>query len=623
MKDRYAKLLILLEKHREGISGQQLADSLDVTTRSIRNYVKDLNSNYLKGAQIEANPDQGYFIQGKITDITETGQLEFEQRAFFIIKYLMSRTDYVSYEELAHELHYSSQTVRSDIYRIQELIHEERRQVDLQAVIFKGVSLSGDELAIRFLLDSFFNPKIATFSQLEREYNFYFQQWTNHAEVHVLVEFLKRQFIEKRIKATPELVKPIASFIIIAAYRDGIGQLLNRELKKSQQLTADTLTYAEYVLGQGKRILSSQVPCKDEIWGFAWLLVSQQLLTNDIIFDPDDKASNPQLSGAIKKSLTDLSTMYHQPFLHDHKLFTDLLLHTSRDLFPLEYQFYIENSYLHHIKTDYIMAYQYAADFANALIEQLELKIPDNEIGYYALHFAAFLERNHQRALNIAVVYTRRPVSGQLLASRIEEVFDNVQVTTIVSATEVAEIKNVAFIVAVNEAVVKSQYPVIYVSDWLNSQDNRKLRTQISRVILQQILHGSRLIHGKFKDKETLIKTVLQDMGNPELYETIMHREQLSSTETGNFAAIPHPMQIPDVPEFSLGIVILDEPMKWQQHTVKLVIVVIPTQEQLSRYSLVFEELQQVVTNDAIPSMLAEIKNVDDFIDLVVDTDRV
>ncbi|MFC6181331.1 BglG family transcription antiterminator [Lactiplantibacillus daowaiensis] len=620
MKERYAKLLILLENHREGIAGKQLADNLGVTTRSVRNYVKDLNGNYLKGAQIVASPDHGYFIQGKITDITETGQLEFEQRAFFIVKYLMTRTDYVSYEELARELHYSSPTIRADIYRIQELIHEEKRTVDLQAVIFKGVSLSGDELAVRFLLDSFFNPKIATFSQLEREYNYYFEKWTNHAEIHVLIEFLKNQFVQKNIKPTPELIKPIASFIIIAAYRDNVGQWLNHDLQQSHQLTAETLHYARHVLDQGKRMLGSVAPCENEVWSFAWLLVSQQLLTNDIIFDPDDQNVNPQLAESINQALTQLATVYHQPFLQDRKLFTDLLLHTSRDLFPLEYQFYIENSYLHHIKTDYILAYQYAVDFASALIESLNLKIPDNEIGYYALHFAAFLERNHQRALNIAVVYARRPVSGQLLASRIEEVFDNVQVTMIVSAKQVTEIKQVAFIVAANEAVVESDYPVIYVSDWLNAQDNHKLQKQISQVILRQVLQGSQLIHGKFKDKASLIETVLTDMGLPELYDNIMHREQLSSTETGNFAAIPHPMQIPDVPEFELGIVVLDEPMKWDEHLVKLVIVVIPTQEQLSRYALVFDELQRVVTNDQIPDLLSEINSVDDFIDLVVNT---
>lgn len=143
MKDNYAKLLLELEKRTNGISGNQLADSLGVSTRSIRNYVKDLNNNYLQGARIEASPEHGYVIKGQITSITETGQLEFEQRAFFILRYLMMRTDITTYENLAEKLHYSSQTIRSDIYRIQELIAEEQRNVRLQAIIFKGVMLEG------------------------------------------------------------------------------------------------------------------------------------------------------------------------------------------------------------------------------------------------------------------------------------------------------------------------------------------------------------------------------------------------------------------------------------------------------------------------------------------------
>lgn len=622
MKDNYAKLLLELEKKPNGISGNQLAERLGVSTRSVRNYVKDLNNNYLQGAQIEASPERGYVLDGQITSITETGQLEFEQRAFFILRYLMMTSEVTTYETIADQLHYSPQTIRSDIYRIQELIAEEQRDVKLQAIIFKGVLLEGDELAIRSLLDSFFNPNSTTFEQLEREYNFYFHTWIDPLAIHSLIGCLRQQFVKRSLKPTPMLVKPIASYIIIANYRDQFGQRLNQVLPETQQLGVETMNYASNLLKQGFQIVGGTTPDNVETWCFAWLLVSQQLLTDDTVFNGSNFEPDPRLIDAIQKALAHLAKTYKQPFLQDSKLQTDLLLHTSRDMYPLEYQFYIENSYLHHIKTDYIMAYQYAADFANSLIESLNLKVPDNEIGYYALHFAAFLERNQQRSINIAVVYARRPVTGQMLARRIEEQFSNVQVIATVDTKHIADIPKVALIVASNEANIESEYPIIYVNDWLDSQDNKKLQLQISRIILQQILEGSLLIHGKFKDKNELIKTVLHKMGNDSLYKDIIRREQLSSTETGNFAAIPHPMRVPDISEFALGVVILDEPMKWDKEQVKLVIVVIPTHDQLSRYELVFKELQRVVTNNELPNLLPNIKTLDDFINLVADANQ-
>lgn len=622
MKDNYAKLLLELEKRPNGVSGNQLADLLGVSTRSVRNYVKDLNNNYLQGAQIEASPERGYVLDGQITSITETGQLEFEQRAFFILKYLMTTSEVTTYEVLAERLHYSSQTIRGDIYRIQELIAEEQRDVKLQVIIFKGVSLEGDELAIRSLLDSFFNPNSTTFEQLEREYNFYFQTWVTSLAIHSLIETLRQQFTKRSIKATPELVKPIASYIVIANHRDQLGKNLNQVLPEVQQLSMDTLNYAQNLLEQGFQTVGGTAPDNVETWCFAWLLVSQQLLTDDLFLNGSNAEINPEVTRAIQESLVQLSKTYNQPFLHDAKLQTDLLLHVSRDMYPLEYQFYIENSYLHHIKTDYIMAYQYAADFANSLMEKLNLKVPDSEIGYYALHFASFLERNQQRNINIAVVYARRPVTGQMLARRIEEQFSNVQVIAIVDTKHIAEIPKVALIVASNEADIESEYPVVYVNDWMDSHDNHKVQLEISRIILQQILKGSLLIHGTFKDKYELIKTVLHKMGNDSLYTDIIHREQLSSTETGNFAAIPHPMRVPDVTEFALGIVILDEPMKWDKEQVRLVIVVIPTHDQLSRYELVFKELQRVVTNNQLPNLLPNISSLDDFINLIADANQ-
>ncbi|PMD67953.1 BglG family transcription antiterminator [Companilactobacillus nuruki] len=616
MKDNYAKLLLELEKRTNGISGNQLADSLGVSTRSIRNYVKDLNNNYLQGARIEASPEHGYVIKGQITSITETGQLEFEQRAFFILRYLMMRTDITTYENLAEKLHYSSQTIRSDIYRIQELIAEEQRNVRLQAIIFKGVMLEGDELAIRSLLDSFFNPNTTSFEQLEREYDFYFQEWIDPLEIHSLIVCLRQQFVKRNLKPTPALVKPIANYIIIANYRDDLGQRLNQVLPGTQQLSVDTMDYASILLERGFQIIGDTIPDKVETWCFAWLLVSQQLLTDENAIGGSSE-SDSRLLNTIKKALLDLSNTYNQPFLQDTKLQTDLLLHISRDIYPLEYQFYIENSYLHHIKTDYIMAYQYAVDFAHSLIEMMNLKVPDNEIGYYALHFAAFLERNQQRTIDVAVIYARRPVTGQMLAQRIEEQFSNVQVVAIVDTKHIKDIPQVALLIASNESSIKSKYPIIYVNDWLDKQDNKKLQLQINQIILQQVLNGSLLIHGKFKNKNELIKTVLKKMGNDSLYSAIIQRERLSSTETGNFAAIPHPMRIPDVSKFSLGIVILDEPMKWSKELARLVIVVIPTHDQLSRYELVFKELQRVVTNNELPDLLPSIRTLDDFINLV------
>lgn len=619
MKDNYAKLLLQLEKKTSGISGNQLSEYLGVSTRSVRNYVKDLNNNYLQGAQIEASPDHGYILKGQITSITETGQLEFEQRAFFILRYLMTSSQVTTYEDLADQLHYSPQTVRNDIYRIQELIAEEQRDVKLQAIIFKGVVLEGDELAIRSLLDSFFNPNSTTFEQLEREYNFYFEPWITPLTIHSLLEIIRQEFTKHSLKATPSLIKPIASYIIIANHRDKLGFKLNQVLPETQQLKMETLNYASKLLKRGFEIFNDINPDNVETWCFAWLLVSQQLLTDNVVINFE---TDPQLKHRVQEALLQLGETYKQPFLHDSKLQTDLLLHVSRDMYPLQYQFYIENSYLHHIKTDYILAYQYAVDFANSLIKSLNLKVPDNEIGYYALHFASFLERNQQRSIDIAVVFARRPVTGQMLARRIEEKFSNVQVVSIVDTKHVTDIPKVSLIVASNEVNIDSKYPIIYVNDWLDSNDNKKLQLQISRIILNQVLKGSLLIHGTFKDKKELIKTVLHKMGNDGLYKDIIKREQLSSTETGNFAAIPHPMRIPDVSEFALGIVILDEPMKWNKEQVRLVIVVIPTHDQLSRYEMIFKELQRVVTNNELPNLLPNISSLDDFINLIANANQ-
>lgn len=67
MKDKYAKLLLQLQKSRGGIGGQALAKDLNVSTRTIRNYIKDLNENYLTEGTITSDSTKGYILNGSIT----------------------------------------------------------------------------------------------------------------------------------------------------------------------------------------------------------------------------------------------------------------------------------------------------------------------------------------------------------------------------------------------------------------------------------------------------------------------------------------------------------------------------------------------------------------------------
>lgn len=481
MKDNYAKLLLQLQKNKEGIGGQSLANNLNVSTRTIRNYIKDLNENYLTEGVITADSTKGYVLQGTIDNLTETDQLIFEQRAFFIIKHLLSQSN-SSYEAIANELHYSVQTIRNDIYRIQKIIESEQRHIKIEAIIFQGVSLIGEELDCRLLLDSFFDPQLLSVEQFLVDFRFYFHDWIDSKATKILAGYIQRELERNNIKCDVRLLRSLLTYLVISVYRNKEGYMLDNIVTSTMNINKKVYVLAEALFHQAVSYINKDATIvSKEIQNFYWFLISQEF-SNTI--GPQYYAINPQISNWVQEALSQTKLVYQLDFVSDQKLLTDLSLHISRDILPLKFNFYIENSYLHHIKTDYVIAYQYAVTFADYLRQTVKIKLPENEIGYFALHFAAYIERHKQRDISVAVIYGAHAVSARLLAHRIEELFSNLSVTQILHVSDVKNVSDVDFIIASDRVVIDTTIPLVLVNDLLTHDDIKKINLQINQLVL-------------------------------------------------------------------------------------------------------------------------------------------
>ncbi|MGC9267642.1 HTH domain-containing protein, partial [Listeria ivanovii] len=132
---RWQKIIHMLYLRMSFISGRELGEALAVTPRTIRNDIKAINPLLqVDGNQIESLPGVGYrliiedekALQEALLDNT-TGQTNMnivpmfaEDRANYIIRYLLLKNDYVKLETLAEELFVSKSTINSDILEVKE-----------------------------------------------------------------------------------------------------------------------------------------------------------------------------------------------------------------------------------------------------------------------------------------------------------------------------------------------------------------------------------------------------------------------------------------------------------------------------------------------------------------------
>ena len=88
----------MLQEEHKYLKGKEIAKRLGISDRSVRNYVKDLNENYLIDSKILTNKNKGYILSGAVEDIKVSEHFEFEERMFFIVKFLLDAHDWITYE---------------------------------------------------------------------------------------------------------------------------------------------------------------------------------------------------------------------------------------------------------------------------------------------------------------------------------------------------------------------------------------------------------------------------------------------------------------------------------------------------------------------------------------------
>lgn len=605
MREKYVKLIVALQEQGGFIKGNELAEKLHVSDRTIRSYIKDLNENYLIDAKIKNNKSKGYILTGNVNEIKRTQQIEFEERAFFIIKYLLEKENWVTYDEIAEALLFSSQTIRTDVQRIQQLINNQFRDIKVESVIFQGIRLEGSEIDKRLFLDSLSNPPTLTNLNFTKQLSYYFKDWTTLDELEVLLDFLQNQIDKLQIPINTEVVLPIISYLIICLKRIENGCILQ---DASELLSAYDITQTkEYVIAKNMLDKISEqreiiIP-ESEIIYFSFYLMSQRLL---FVATSEDESPIPDnIKNGVLEVLSQLEKEYNMKFCSDSQLSSGLVLHLSRDIYPLLFNFYIENSLITTIKQEYIRAYYIAVRFSHLISQKFQLNIPESEIGYLALHFASYIERKKKVFISGAIISGRNRPMSILLKKDIEKKVSGLEISSIISFDEIASLpNNIKLLISLFSLEGKTEIPSVRVNEFITDSDVEKLQIKVNKLLSKKILKIDYFTKLSFLNKEEIIKFALEQMSLEYMYESCLERESLSTTEVGNEVAIPHPLQPSHESMMRVAVIALEKPVPWGSSDVSLVFLIIPGREKQSEMSQLMEELHRVVNDRTIINSL-------------------
>jgi transcriptional antiterminator len=269
----------------------------------------------------------------------------------------------------------------------------------------------------------------------------------------------------------------------------------------------------------------------------------------------------------------------------DKKLLTGLVLHLRPAVNRLKYGLSLRNPILNNIKENYPNVFGAAWAASILFEEKLGIQIKEEEVGFIALHLGAALERKNVN-IKLLLVCGSGIGTAQLLSSKLNENFANIEIIDSIAMHKLKnyDLKNIDLIIS-TVPINSLDKPYMQVNPLLLEEDikavKRKLNNLISEKNIEEPKKGNNKIFDKdfifldldFESKNNLLKYLCRQLTEEnivkkEYFDSVLKRENLTSTEIINGLAIPHGDK-EYILKSKIAVARLISPIKWNENKSK------------------------------------------------------
>lgn len=491
----------------------------------------------------------------------------------------------ITTQNIADQLYLSVPTTQKIIQDCEEWL--KAFGITLQSVRKKGLVMKGSEENYRQALKEF----IVTVDSDEKpkEDLQYFLPGLNIDSVEKILREVEKEW---NFNFTDNSYSNILVYISVALYENLQGQkLLSLKYGDVEKNVAMCTEYrfskALYQrlndhLGLGER--------PEEV-GF----LTVQILCSQVI---DNATNNPQkmvqeydekLNDFVKKTISVVSEVMNVDMTKDDSLYNGLINHIRPLLFRLRYGMPSETSASVYIREKYISTLRVSWLISTLFEEYFHMTVSDNELSYIALYIQSSLDRN-SRPLKAVLVSSLNMSISQLVTDKLIHHVSDIKECKILSTHEFTSLKNIDADIILTTTELENNDPrILMLPDPFADSNYDLIRDRITEIKKNDYKKSFRfdavchslfepeliMTHVHYTDKKHLLKDMcarlsVKGYAAPSYYQTVVDREEVSTTSIGLGVAIPHG-QMKYTNESKLVIATLDEPIDWGTEKVSVV----------------------------------------------------
>lgn len=612
---RHQKILDCLEKLDEQtyVTGTELSKLCDVSTKTIRSDIHDINTFLQSNAQILSKPGKGYYLHilspkyksEKDKYLRQEGELldNSIQRSYYIMRQLLLNDQPIRIEELSTQMYIDRTSVSRDMKYVREYLSKFHLKVEYK--VGKGNYIIGDELHKRLCMEDIFNQ--------------YSLDQLINIEIDIkqqMSEILDRDGISMTDASLDDMVKYLSIMML------RINE--NHCVKMSEE--EKTLLKSEYEYQVARDIvdfIKTYYDIKINEEEICFLTV--HLIGKRINYISDIESClvdvlPERIENKMMKLFLYLNEIYGIDFSDDFYLKKALGVHILTMENRMRFDTYLKNPMLKMIKKNYLLAYLISVDIWLFLHPELNVIYSEDEIAYFTIHIQYSLMRNHlKNKKRVLLINNLNSSSTELLSYELLQEFD--EFMEIVDSIHIRQLEDIHMekydLVISTSAVSQATIPFIQISPILDQTSIHKIRNYF-----MQIEHYS--LGDFIKPKNILLNSSMES--KTEVLQYISKVFQLSFSEldlkenVGNMAMEGH-IAIPQMIGYSDNVeemlITFSKPIIWDHEFIQCVLFVSLPKRFFLRYQGYYSLLQKLVMDqEAIEKILnfQKTKEVEEFL---------
>lgn len=587
MENRAFEMLILLQNSVGYLTGNIIADKLNVSDKTIRNIIRNINLQRDEtGFSIDIKYGKGYRLsiidKKKFDSFLISQQKEkiipnsSKDRKQYLLEYLLTCKSYVKLDELSEALFISKKTLSSDLKKVEEIL--ESYNLELNRKPNHGIKINGKEFDLRLCIANVIetvNPDfLKSNGNLEKDVRF-----------EKISNIIKNNLGKHSYSIPSQMLYNLIVHLYVALIRIEKGKYIPMDDSKETIINQEEYNLANDIAHDVNNTFNVIFP-KSEIIYIGIHLAGKQMTgrtqkcdTNVVILE--------DIANLVEKMLLRTDSAYQFELVNDLELRMNLCQHMVPLEVRIQHDMKMQNPLLADIKEKYFLSYTMAALACTVIEESYKKIVSEDEIGYIALAFALALERQRTKIVkkNILLVCASGNGSTQLLKYKYENEFKsyiNKIETCDVFHVDKVDFNYIDYIFSTVPIYDRVPVPIQQVSFFLDDKGIAQVKNMLTfgndewleKYYSKELFLSNISCDSKFEALKVMCEHVIEKQNLPEeFYNSVLEREKLSNTSFGNRVAMPHPCNVISENSF-VCIGILERPVMWGSHEVQVVFLV-------------------------------------------------